>query len=139
MTIEKTLSIIKPDAVQNKHIGNIIKRFESNGLTIEKMMMKHLSQEEASEFYAIHKERPFFNDLIEFMTSGNVVIIVLSGENAVSKNRKLMGHTDPEQAEKGTIRSDFAKSIDANAVHGSDSLENAAIEIGFFFTSCCRR
>ncbi|MDX2331021.1 nucleoside-diphosphate kinase [Campylobacter hepaticus] len=131
--MEKTLSIIKPDAVKKGVIGKILDRFESNGLRIAAMKKIQLSKEQAQNFYAIHKERPFFKDLVEFMISGPVVISVLEGENAVLKNRDLMGATDPKEAKKGTIRADFAQSIDANAVHGSDSLENANIEINFFF------
>ncbi|NPA28841.1 MAG: nucleoside-diphosphate kinase [Epsilonproteobacteria bacterium] len=131
--MEQTLSIIKPDAVQKGVIGKIIDRFESNGLRIAAMKKVQLSTEDAGEFYAVHKERPFFGELVEFMTSGPVVVMVLEGENAVAKNRELMGATDPKEAAPGTIRADFAESIDANAVHGSDSLENAAKEIAFFF------
>ncbi|AXP09430.1 nucleoside-diphosphate kinase [Campylobacter hepaticus] len=131
--MEKTLSIIKPDAVKKGVIGKILDRFESNGLRIAAMKKIQLSKEQAQNFYAIHKERPFFKNLVEFMISGPVVISVLEGENAVLKNRDLMGATDPKEAKKGTIRADFAQSIDANAVHGSDSLENANIEINFFF------
>jgi nucleoside-diphosphate kinase len=131
--MEQTLSIIKPDAVKKGVIGKIIDRFESNGLRIAAMKKVQLSKEDASEFYAVHKERPFFGELVEFMTSGPVVVMVLEGENAVAKNRELMGATNPKEAAPGTIRADFAESIDANAVHGSDSLENAKIEIAFFF------
>ncbi|MFV0481707.1 MAG: nucleoside-diphosphate kinase [Campylobacteraceae bacterium] len=131
--MEQTLSIIKPDAVKKNVIGKIVDRFESNGLKIAAMKKVQLSIEDASKFYEVHKARPFFKDLVEFMTSGPVVIMVLEGSNAVSKNRELMGATNPKEAAKGTIRADFAESIDANAVHGSDSLENAAIEIAFFF------
>ncbi|MBM0636781.1 nucleoside-diphosphate kinase [Campylobacter sp. VicNov18] len=131
--MEKTLSIIKPDAVKKGVIGKILDRFESNGLRIAAMKKIQLSKEQAQNFYAIHKERPFFKDLVEFMISGPVVVSVLEGENAVLKNRDLMGATDPKEAKAGTIRADFAQSIDANAVHGSDSLENAKIEIDFFF------
>ncbi|AXK39727.1 nucleoside-diphosphate kinase [Crenobacter cavernae] len=133
MAIERTLSIIKPDAVAKNVIGKIYDRFESNGLKIVAAKMKQLSRAEAEGFYAVHKERPFFNDLVGFMISGPVIIQALEGENAVLKNRDLMGATDPKKAEAGTIRADFADSIDANAVHGSDSLENAAIEIAYFF------
>ena len=133
MAIERTLSIVKPDAVAKNVIGKIYDRFESNGLKIVAAKMKHLSRREAEGFYAVHKERPFFNDLVEFMISGPVMVQVLEGENAVLKNRELMGATDPKKADAGTIRADFAESIDANAVHGSDSLENAAIEIAYFF------
>lgn len=132
--MERTLSIIKPDAVKKNAIGKIIDRFESNGLRIAAMRKLQLSTQNAQDFYAIHKERPFFRDLVDFMTSGPVVVLVLEGENAVRKNRELMGDTDPKKATKGTIRADFAESIDANAVHGSDSLENAKNEIAFFFS-----
>lgn len=131
--MEKTLSIIKPDAVAKGFIGKIIDRFESNGLRIAGVKKLHLSKEQAQEFYAIHKDRPFYNSLVEFMTSGPVVVMVLEGENAVKKNRELMGATNPKEADKGTIRADFAESIEANAVHGSDSLENAKNEVAFFF------
>ena len=133
MTIEQTLSIIKPDAVAKNVIGEIYTRFEKANLKIIKAMMVHLSKEEAEGFYAVHKERPFFNDLVTFMTSGPVMIQALEGDNAVFKNRELMGATNPKEADAGTIRADFADSIDANAVHGSDSLENAKIEIEYFF------
>lgn len=133
--VERTLSIIKPDAVKKNVIGKIIDRFESNGLKIAAMRKLVLSEKNAQDFYAIHKERPFFRDLVSFMTSGPVVVMVLEGENAVKKNRDLMGETDPKKAAKGTIRADFAESIDANAVHGSDSLENAKNEIAFFFSN----
>ncbi|RDU61111.1 nucleoside-diphosphate kinase [Helicobacter marmotae] len=132
--MERTLSIIKPDATQNGVIGKIIDRFESNNLRIAALKKLQLSQADAEQFYAIHKERPFFKDLVEFMVSGPVVVMVLEGHNAVSKNRELMGATNPKEAAKGTIRADFAQSIDANAVHGSDSLENAKNEIAFFFS-----
>lgn len=131
--MEQTLSIIKPDAVKKGVIGKIIDRFESNGLRIAAMKKLQLGRCDAKEFYAIHKERPFFNDLVDFMVSGPVVVMVLEGENAVLKNRDLMGATNPKEAKHGTIRADFADSIDANAVHGSDSLENAKNEIAFFF------
>ena len=133
MTIEQTLSIIKPDAVAKNVIGEIYTRFEKANLKIVKAMMVHLTKEEAEGFYAVHKERPFFNDLVTFMTSGPVMIQALEGDNAVLKNRELMGATNPNEADAGTIRADFADSIDANAVHGSDSLENAKIEIEYFF------
>ncbi|ECO7371342.1 nucleoside-diphosphate kinase [Campylobacter coli] len=133
--MEKTLSIIKPDAVKKGVIGKILDRFESNGLRIAAMKKVQLSKEQAEAFYAVHKERPFFKDLVEFMISGPVVVSVLEGEGAVLKNRDLMGTTNPKEAQPGTIRADFAESIDANAVHGSDSLENAKIEIEFFFKS----
>jgi nucleoside-diphosphate kinase len=131
--MEQTLSIIKPDAVAKGVVGKILDRFESNGLRIAATKMQQLSRKDAQDFYAVHKERPFFNDLVEFMVSGPVVISVLEGENAVAKNRDLMGATNPKEAAPGTIRADFAENIDANAVHGSDSLENAEIEIRFFF------
>ena len=130
---EKTLSIIKPDAIQKNVIGAILTRFESAGLKVVAGKMIQLSREQAEGFYAIHKDRPFFQDLVSFMISGPVFVSVLQGENAVKKNRELMGNTNPQEAEIGTIRADFADSIDANAVHGSDSLDNAAIEIKFFF------
>ena len=133
MTIEVTLSIIKPDAVKKNVIGEIYSRFEKAGLKIIQAQMISLTQEEAEGFYEVHKDRPFFNDLVSFMISGPVMIQVLEGDNAVSLNRELMGATNPKEAEAGTIRADFADSIDANAVHGSDSLENAAIEIDYFF------
>jgi nucleoside-diphosphate kinase len=133
MTIEKTLSIIKPDAVKKNVIGEIYSRFEKASLKIVQAQMISLTQEEAEGFYEVHKERPFFSDLVSFMISGPVMIQVLEGENAVSLNRELMGATNPKEADVGTIRADFADSIDANAVHGSDSLENAAIEIDYFF------
>lgn len=133
MAVERTLSIIKPDAVAKNIIGKIYSRFEGNGLRIVAAKMKHLTLEEAEGFYAVHKERSFFADLVKFMTSGPVMIQVLEGENAVAKNRELMGATNPKEAAPGTIRADFASSIDANAVHGSDSLANAAIEVAYFF------
>ena len=133
MALERTLSIIKPDAVAKNVIGKILSRFEDNGLKIVAAQMKQLSKDEAEGFYAVHKERPFFNDLVKFMISGPVMIQALEGEGAVLKNRDLMGATNPKDAAPGTIRADFAESIDANAVHGSDSLENAAIEIAYFF------
>ncbi|CUU77921.1 nucleoside diphosphate kinase [Campylobacter hyointestinalis] len=131
--MEQTLSIIKPDAVKKGVIGKIIDRFESNGLRIAAAKKVQLSTEDAKKFYEVHAARPFYGELVEFMTSGPVVVMVLEGANAVAKNRELMGATNPKEAAKGTIRADFAESIDANAVHGSDSLENAAIEIAFFF------
>jgi nucleoside-diphosphate kinase len=133
MAIEQTLSIIKPDAVKKNVIGQIYSRFEGAGLKIIKAKMMHLSQAEAEGFYAVHKDRPFFNDLVRFMISGPLMIQVLEGENAVLKHRDLMGATNPKEAAPGTIRADFAESIDANAVHGSDSLDNAKIEIKYFF------
>ena len=133
MEIERTLSIIKPDAVAKNVIGKIYDRFESAGLKIVASRMAHLSQGEAEQFYGVHKDRPFFKDLVSFMISGPVMIQVLQGENAIAKNRELMGATDPKKADKGTIRADFADSIDANSVHGSDAPETAAVEIAFFF------
>lgn len=133
MAVERTLSIIKPDAVAKNVIGKIYSRFETNGLKIVAAKMVHLSQAEAEGFYAVHRARPFFADLVKFMTSGPVMIQALEGEGAVLKNRDLMGATNPKEADAGTIRADFAESIDANAVHGSDSAENAAIEIAYFF------
>lgn len=133
MAVERTLSIIKPDAVAKNVIGQIYTRFENAGLKIVAARMAQLTQAEAEGFYAVHKERPFFKDLVSFMISGPVMIQALEGENAVLKNRELMGATNPKDAAPGTIRADFAESIDANAVHGSDSLENAAIEIAYFF------
>lgn len=133
MAVERTLSIIKPDAVAKNVIGQIYSRFENNDLKIVAAKMKHLTRAEAEGFYAVHKERPFFADLVKFMTSGPVMVQVLEGENAVAKNRELMGATNPKEADPGTIRADFASSIDANAVHGSDSLANAAIEVAYFF------
>lgn len=141
MALERTISIVKPDAVGKSVIGKIYSRFEDAGLKIVAAKMKHLSQKEAEGFYAVHKERPFFKDLVVFMTSGPVMIQVLEGENAVAKNREIMGATNPKDAAAGTIRADFASSIDENAVHGSDSAENAAIEIAYFFpaTEICPR
>lgn len=133
MAIEQTISIIKPDAVAKNVIGQIYSRFENAGLKIVAAKMVHLTKERAESFYAVHKDRPFFNDLVAFMTSGPVMVQVLEGENAIAKNRELMGATNPKNADPGTIRADFADSIDENAVHGSDSAENAAIEIAFFF------
>jgi len=134
VSIERALSIIKPDAVAKDVIGEIYSRFEQAGLKIIAAKMKHLTREEAEEFYAVHRERPFFAALVEFMTSGPVMIQVLEGENAILRNRELMGATNPVDAAAGTIRADFAQSIDANAVHGSDAPETAAIEIACFFT-----
>ena len=136
MAVERTLSIVKPDAVGKNVIGKIYSRFETNGLKIVAARMAWLSRQEAEGFYAVHRERPFFGELVDFMVSGPVMVQVLEGENAVAKNRELMGATDPKKADKGTIRADFAESIDANAVHGSDSAENARIEIAYFFPSC---
>ena len=133
MQVEKTLSIIKPDAVAKNVIGEIYSRFEQAGLKIVAAQMKHLTRAEAEEFYSVHRERPFFNDLVGFMTSGPVMIQVLEGENAIALNRELMGATNPQEAAAGTIRADFAESIDANAVHGSDAAETAAVEIACFF------
>lgn len=133
--MEQTLSIIKPDAVAKNVVGKILDRFESAGLRIAATKKVQLSQADAEAFYAVHAERPFFGELVEFMISGPVVVSVLEGENAMTKNRELMGATNPKEAEAGTIRADFADSIDANAVHGSDSLENAAVEIKFFFSN----
>ena len=133
MSIERTLSIVKPDAVAKQVIGKIIGRFEAVGLRVVAAKMTHLTQAQAEGFYAVHKERPFFKDLVNFMISGPVLVQVLEGENAVKKNRDVMGATNPKDAAPGTIRADFADSIDANAVHGSDSLENANIEIAYFF------
>ena len=133
MAIERTLSIIKPDAVAKNVIGQIYARFEAAGLKVVAAKMTQLSKQEAEGFYAVHRERPFFNALVNFMISGPVMIQVLEGEGAVLKNRDLMGATNPKDAAPGTIRADFADSIDANAVHGSDSLENAAIEVAYFF------
>ncbi len=134
MTVERTLSIIKPDAVAKNVIGAIISRFEGANLKVIAAEMVHLTQERAEAFYAVHKDRPFFNDLVKFMISGPVFVQVLEGENAILKNRDIMGATNPKDAAKGTIRADFADSIDANAVHGSDSSDNAKTEIAFFFT-----
>lgn len=133
MAIEQTLSIIKPDAVAKNVIGQIISRFESNGLKVAAAKMLHLSEERAKAFYAVHKERPFYNDLVNFMKSGPVLVMLLQGENAIVKNRQIMGATNPKDAEPGTIRADFAESIDHNAVHGSDAPETANQEIAFFF------
>ena len=131
--MERTLSIIKPDAVAKNVIGEIYSRFESAGFKIVAAKMMHLDKITAGGFYAVHQERPFFNDLISFMTSGPVMVQVLEGENAVARHRKIMGATNPQEAAFGTIRADFAESLDENAVHGSDSIENAAIEIAYFF------
>lgn len=143
MAIEHTLSIIKPDAVEGNHIGEIIARFEKNGLKIVAARMMRLTQEQAEGFYAVHKERPFYRDLVNYMMTGPVLAMVLEGENAIMKNRDIMGATDPKKANPGTIRADFAKSIEANAVHGSDGPETAKNEIAFFFAAddvchrCC--
>jgi nucleoside-diphosphate kinase len=135
LATERTLSIIKPDGTQRNLIGKVIAKFEEKGLRIAAMKMKHLSRLEAEGFYAVHKARPFFGELCEFMTSAPVVIMVLEGDNAVAKNRDIMGATDPSKAAPGTVRKEFAKSIGENTVHGSDSLENAKIEIAYFFPS----
>jgi len=136
MALERTLSIIKPDAVKKNAIGKILARFEAAGLRVVAARMMHLSREQAEGFYAVHRQRPFFRDLVQFMTSGPVLIQVLEGENAIAKNRELMGATDPRKAERGTIRADFADSIDANAVHGSDSPDSARMEVAYFFPAC---
>jgi nucleoside-diphosphate kinase len=134
MAIERTFSIIKPDSVAKNVIGEIVSRFENNGLQVIASKMLHLSKEQAEGFYAVHAERPFYNDLVQFMISGPVVVQVLEGENAISKNRELMGATNPAEAAPGTIRADFAKTVDENAVHGSDAPETAAVEIRYFFS-----
>ncbi len=136
MAVERTLSIIKPDAVAKNAIGAIIARFEAAGLKVVAARMTHLSQAQAEGFYAVHRERPFFKDLVAFMVSGPVLVQALEGDDAIARNRELMGATVPKKAAKGTIRADFADSIDANAVHGSDSAENARIEIAYFFPAC---
>ena len=136
MALERTFSIVKPDGVARNLIGEVYHRFEKAGLTIIAARMCHLSQREAEAFYAVHKERPFFKDLVKYMTSGPVVVQVLEGENAIAKNRELMGATDPRKAAKGTIRADFADSIDANAVHGSDGADTARAEVAYFFPAC---
>jgi nucleoside-diphosphate kinase len=136
MALERTLSIIKPDAVKKNVIGQILARFEKAGLRVIAARMMHLSRAEAEGFYAVHRERPFFRDLVDFMISGPVLVQVLEGENAIAKNRELMGATDPKKAERGTIRADFAESIDANAVHGSDSPDTARMEVAYFFPAC---
>lgn len=135
MAVERTFSIVKPDAVAKNVIGQIYSRFENAGLKIIAARMMQLSRADAEGFYAVHKDRPFFKDLVDFMISGPVMVQVLEGENAIAKNRELMGATDPKKADKGTIRADFADSIDANAVHGSDAPETAAVEIAYFFPS----
>ena len=134
MSVERTLSIIKPDAVGKNVIGEIVSRFEKGGLKVIAMKMLQLNEESAGGFYAEHKERPFFKDLMEFMTSGPVIVQALEGENAIARNRELMGATNPQEADAGTIRADFAENIDANAVHGSDAPESAAREIAYFFS-----
>ena len=133
MSTERTLSISKPDAVAKNVIGEIYSRFEKGGLRIVASKMLHLSREQAGEFYAVHKERPFYQDLVDFMTSGPVMVQVLEGEGAIARNREIMGATNPQEAEPGTIRADFAETVDENAVHGSDAPETAAVEIAFFF------
>ena len=133
MAVERTISIIKPDAVAKNVIGDIYNRFEKAGLRVVAARMIHLSREQAGEFYAVHKERPFYNDLVDFMTSGPVMVQVLEGEDAIAKNRELMGATNPQQAAPGTIRADHAKTVDENAVHGSDGPDTAQVEIAFFF------
>ena len=136
MAHERTLSIIKPDAVKKNVVGQIVARFEAAGLRVVAARMMYLSRAEAEGFYAVHRGRPFFNDLVQFMTSGPVLVQVLEGDNAIAMNRELMGATDPKKAAKGTIRADFADSIDANAVHGSDASETAKTEIAYFFPAC---
>lgn len=136
MALERTLSIIKPDAVKKNVIGRILARFEEAGLRVIAARMMHLSRAEAEGFYAVHRERPFFRDLVDFMISGPVMVQVLEGDNAITRNRDLMGATDPKKAAKGTIRGDFAASIDANAVHGSDGADTARTEIAYFFPAC---
>ena len=136
MAVERTLSIIKPDAVKKNVIGQILARFEKAGLRIVAARMMHLSRAEAEGFYAVHRNRPFFRDLVDFMTSGPVLVQVLEGDEAIARNRELMGATDPKKAAKGTIRADFAESIDANAVHGSDGADTARVEIAYFFPAC---
>ena len=133
MAIERTFSIVKPDAVAKNVIGKIYSRFEEAGLRIVASKMLHMTREQAGEFYAVHKERPFYNDLVDFMTSGPVMVQVLEGEDAIAKNRAVMGATNPQEAAPGTIRADFAQTVDENAVHGSDAPETAAVEIAFFF------
>lgn len=135
MAMERTLSIIKPDAVAKNVLGEIYSRFEKAGLRIVAARMEHLSAQKAGEFYAVHKERPFYNDLVEFMTSGPVMVQVLEGEDAIAKNREVMGATNPADAAAGTIRADFAQTVDENAVHGSDGTDTASAEIEFFFGS----
>ena len=136
MAVERTLSIVKPDAVRKNVIGEILARFEKAGLRIVAARMTHLSREQAEGFYAVHRSRPFFRDLVDFMISGPVLVQVLEGEDAIAKNRELMGATDPKKAAKGTIRADFADSIDANAVHGSDGPDTARVEVAYFFPAC---
>ena len=138
MALERTLSIIKPDAVKKNVVGKILSRFEDAGLKIVAARMMHLTHDQAGKFYAVHRERPFYGELCDYMTQGPVLVSALEGQDAIALNRKLMGATDPKKADKGTIRADFADSINANAVHGSDSAENAKIEIGFFFPELMR-
>jgi nucleoside-diphosphate kinase len=133
MAVERTLSIVKPDAVAKNHVGEIIRRFEKAGLRVVAARMLHLSKDQAQGFYAVHKERPFYNDLVSFMTSGPVLVQVLEGEGAIAKNREVMGATDPKKAAPGTIRADLASNVEENAVHGSDAPETAKVEIAFFF------
>jgi nucleoside-diphosphate kinase len=133
MTKERTLSIIKPDAIGKHNIGNIIARLEKSGLSVVAAKMLHLSKQQAQDFYSVHESRPFYNDLVNFMTTGPVMVMVLEGDNAIAKNREIMGATDPKKAAPGTIRADYASSIDENAVHGSDAVETAKTEISFFF------
>jgi nucleoside-diphosphate kinase len=133
MAVERTLSIVKPDAVAKNHIGEILRRFEKAGMRVVAARMLHLTKEQAQGFYAVHKERPFYNDLVKFMTSGPVLVQVLEGEGAIAKNREVMGATDPKKAAPGTIRADLASNVEENAVHGSDAPETAKTEIGFFF------
>ena len=135
MALERTLSIVKPDGVKANHIGEVYRRFEQSGLKVVAARMLHLSQREAEGFYAVHRERPFYADLVRYMCSGPVVVQVLEGEGAIARNREIMGATDPKKAAKGTIRADFATSIEQNVVHGSDSPETAAFEIGYFFAA----
>lgn len=135
MALERTLSIVKPDGVQKNVIGEVYRRFEQAGLKIVAARMLHLTQAQAEGFYAVHRERPFFKDLVKFMTSGPVMVQVLEGENAVARNRELMGATDPKKADKGTIRADLASGIEENVAHGSDSVENAKVEIAYFFAA----
>ena len=135
MALERTLSIVKPDGVSRNLIGEVYRRFEQAGLSVVAARMLHLSVREAEGFYAVHRERPFFRDLVRYMSSGPVVVQVLEGENAIAKNREIMGATDPKKADKGTIRADFAESIERNVVHGSDAPQTAAFEIGYFFAT----
>jgi nucleoside-diphosphate kinase len=136
MAVERTLSIIKPDAIKKNVIGQILARFEKAGLRIVAARMMHLSRAQAEGFYAVHRQRPFFRDLVDFMISGPVLVQVLEGDDAIARNRELMGATDPKKAAKGSLRADFAESIDANAVHGSDSPDTARVEVAYFFPAC---